>query len=97
MTEGARAAGAGGAGVLGVGGLVEGGGRGGGGMPISPLAVVPGGGGGLEGGGLEEARPRQHTRGNKDGAGRWRRETSATLLHVLAGNKRRYMVACVTV
>lgn len=62
-------------------------------MPISPLAVVPGGGG-REGGGLEEARPRQHTRGNDGGAGRRRRETAAILLHVLPGNKRRYMVAC---
>lgn len=94
MTEGARAAGAGGAGVLGLSGFVEGGGRGGGGMPISPLAVVPGGSGGLEGGGLEEARPRPHTRGSEGGAGRRRSETAAILLHVLAGNKRRYMVAC---
>lgn len=62
-------------------------------MPISPLAVVPGGGGGLEGGGLE-ARPRPHTRGSEGGAGRRRSETAAILLHVLAGNKRRYMVAC---
>jgi len=43
---------------------------------------------------LEEARPRLHTRSSEGGADRRRSETAAILLHVLAGNKRRYMVAC---
>ena len=63
-------------------------------MPISPLPVP---GRGREGGGLEEARPRQHTRGKGSGADRWRKETTAILLDVLSDNKRRYMAVCATI
>lgn len=89
ITDGMRAV----AGVgVGCGGLREGGGRGVGGRPIRPLAPMPWGGGGEEGGCLDEAKPRRAIRDTVEVGCRCLALTA--LLHALTANKREFMNLC---